>query len=442
VSTPSLLQQLFGQQEPAQQIPMAPPAPNNILAASAAQYAPPDKTPVKTTLGQHILKLLNKGNSQAAEAGMAFAGIESPLQKQQRMAQIADVQEQTAQRAAQTKQMGDLVDVPGFGQIPSALAKVLLPAIIHGQTATTVQGLKNTGSVNTKRESMTPLQQAQQDAYDAAQAGNMEAFQKHISTASQLATAGAKPTSPAGKINPVVYSYLGQSPDPVKDPAGAAEWAKKAEQITTRMAVAPRVAGYAALGKARAENTPFSTFDANGQPITVSAAQAIQSGLPAAQVWNSIYGPTGQTKSQGQAAGAVEEHIPTMKTAITNLAAKGELGPVMGRINTYLTQGYGGDDPDVSEFITDLGLIKSGAVRAHFGARGGSHILDKFDSLLNTAQTPEALIGSLNGIDSFLKTYKATGTANPPKTGVTPKTSPGSVSETHYKIVNGKLVKQ
>lgn len=202
----------------------------------------------------------------------------------------------------------------------------------------------------------------------------------------------------------------------------------------------------AGLAKGRADNSPFATFDNDGNLTTIPASEAIKYGYPSAQVWNAVFGPTGSTKSQAQASGAVAEHIPDFENSVRALAAKGQLGPVMGRLNTYLTQGYGGDDKDVAEFITTIGLLKSGAVRAHFGAKGGQQILAKFDTLLNTSQEPNALIGSAEGIKKFLDTYKATGTPNPKAAGTggnlpgAPNTASGKTI--NYKIVNGQLVAQ
>jgi hypothetical protein len=201
-------------------------------------------------------------------------------------------------------------------------------------------------------------------------------------------------------------------------------------EVMHDMGLDPMLAINAAKARAFADSkaslTPFSTFDSDGNLTTISAGQAIAMGVPSASSWNTLYGATGSTKSQGQAAGAVAEHIPAFQESVKRLAAKGELGPVMGRLNTYLTSGYGGNDQDVAEFVTTVGLLNSGAVRAHFGAKGGAEILASFDKKLNTAQTPEALIGSTNAIQEFLNTYKTMGSnANTPHTGVGGKKSGG-----------------
>lgn len=173
-----------------------------------------------------------------------------------------------------------------------------------------------------------------------------------------------------------------------------------------------------AFSKFRAENTPFSTFDNEHNLVTTNAAVAIANGYPAASVWNTVFGPTGSTKTQGQAAGAVMGHIDEYKQAIRNLQAKGQLGAVQGRLNDFLTSGYGGDDPDIANFVTTTGLLRSGAVRAHFGAKGGAQILDSFHHMLNTGQEADALIGSVDAIGNFLHTYKDVGTAHPPATSL------------------------
>lgn len=205
--------------------------------------------------------------------------------------------------------------------------------------------------------------------------------------------------------------------------------------------IAINLAKAKAFANAKANVTPFTTFDGDGNLVTISAGQAIATGVPPAGTWNTLYGATGSTKSQAQASTAVAEHIPDFQKAVQSLAARGELGPVMGRLNTYLEQGYGGSDKDVAEFITTVGLLKSGAVRAHFGARGGQQMLARFDSMLNTAQTPEALLGSINAIDSFLKGYGAAGSnANTPRTSINRSKPSGSDAVGSYlsNFGNGK----
>lgn len=200
----------------------------------------------------------------------------------------------------------------------------------------------------------------------------------------------------------------------------------------------------ASSANARAAVTPFQTFDSEGNLVTTSALNAVQSGAPSATAYNSLYGPTGSTKTQGQAAGAVLSHIPAFLASVDKLAARGELGAVQGRLNEYLNSGYGGNDPDIAEYVATAGLIKSGAVRAHFGAKGGAQVLNKFDRMLNTSQEPGAIHGAANAISSFLNTYKNTGTLQGPKTSIPAvgQSSGGGNVVEYVRGADGKLHKK
>lgn len=164
-------------------------------------------------------------------------------------------------------------------------------------------------------------------------------------------------------------------------------------------------------------------YDENGDLVPMTDAERLKRGLPKAQTEFSQQGPTAATRTAGQAAGAVASHIPQFKVAVDNLAKKGQLGPLMGRLNEFLTKGYGGSDPDVSNFLTTLKLLKSGAVRAHFGARGGAQILQSFDQTLNPAMTPDAIKGSIDAIGDFLNTYGDIGKFTPKRNGANAKSS-------------------
>jgi hypothetical protein len=328
-------------------------------------------------------------------------------QRQQDQAQQAAVkseQAKTAQTEAQTGQIGKTatLNIPGIGPVTGpvkdilALAGKTAPADIRAKSAENVAKIREGFGIPVPDDIAKSVGMPELAGTKVGKTGWAEINNRLAASGKDLIVTDVG----ANRV------LMQKSTGDVKRVLGAAP------------NVVARVAGAQAGAQARAHWTPFQTFDEERNITTTTAEQAIASGAPAASTWNTLYGATGTTKSQGQAAGAVAGHIPDFEKSIDALAKKGQLGPVMGRLNTYLTQGYGGDDADVAEFVTTAGLIKSGAVRAHFGAHGGAQILDKFDNLLNTAQTPEALKGSLKGIKSFLTTYKATGTNAPPKTNI------------------------
>lgn len=168
-----------------------------------------------------------------------------------------------------------------------------------------------------------------------------------------------------------------------------------------------------AFATARKENTVTDVYDDQGNLRPMTEGQRLRAGIPKAQTEFAQQGPTSQTRTAGQAAGAVASHIPAYLQSVDNLAAKGELGAVMGRLNEYMNSGYFGDDPDVARFVADTKLLKSGTVRAHFGARGGAQILDSFDRMLNTSQEPNAIKGAVASINDWLKTYGDIGQFKP-----------------------------
>jgi hypothetical protein len=172
-----------------------------------------------------------------------------------------------------------------------------------------------------------------------------------------------------------------------------------------------------AFAVARRENQVDDVYDQNGNLVPMSAGDRLRAGLPKAQTEFSQQGPTGSTRTAGQAAEAVSSHIPDYLKSVDALAAKGELGAVMGRLNEYMNSGYFGDDPDIAKFVADTKLIQSGTVRAHFGAKGGAQILENFNRIINTKQEPEAIRGAVASIKSWLDKYGDIGKFKPTRAG-------------------------
>jgi hypothetical protein len=377
------LDQYFGQQ-PTQ---AAPPR----EAPQAATPPSASSAPVKAGLRHALMGMLGRMSAGAGEAMRVSAGLPSNQEIAVQNAQMAHLNAQTQLTREQTAQMSENIPVQLSNGAVIHLPKKMATDLFKAQ-------IGNVGKVEA-------AQVGNEGKKTVAEINNQGAGERNDAT-----NASKERIAKVSKQSENVWLAVVNDPDASPQDKQIAK--AKLDQLQARRIQLQYVKGDA-IGKGRAANTPFATFDENGDVVTTTAADAITHGYPSAQVWNSIFGPTGSTKSQGQAAGAVAEHIPDFKKSVDALAAKGELGPVMGRLNTYLTEGYGGDDQDIANFISTVGLLKSGAVRAHFGARGGAQVLSKFDSMINTAQTPEALKGSIDAIDSFLKTYKNLGTPHP-----------------------------
>lgn len=424
-STPSDAEQLAMNLRAYADRPQTPNLPVYAQDAFDNQQAPRNNAanagPVKAGLRHALLGMLGNAMYSAGQAGLKAAGLPTD---QERMLMNARLENEIAQMQGT--------------QSETALRNLELQR--RQQAMQSLQGGDIAGQIFGPLGELTPDEQATVNAakMQAQQSGDLsplyQGFHSIVSNrAINKRMAGSNITVDPATGKPVkqILSKGGQVLGQL-DTAPASQFGNTEANLQLRAQQGDQQAKQAldalqarrlqlanargeSFAKARAENTPFATFDADGNVTTTTVADAIHNGLPSAQVWNSIYGPTGSTKTQGQAAGAVQQHIPASIVAIDRLAARGELGAVAGRINQWATEGYGGNDPDVSELVTTVGLLQSGAVRAHFGAKGGSQILDKFNNYLNMAQEPEAMKGSLKAIDNFLTTYKNVGTASPPK---------------------------
>lgn len=417
----------------------APQSELNLQNASQAM-TPQVQAPVgnKTVLKS----LLTNFFQGAGSAMMAHAGIDTPEQAAAKRQQLA-IQQQNANsleglRNAQ-EQSNQLVPY----QLPDA-PDGTLGEVIHvpqkSLQALAVQHMKNVASqpkpINVPGVGAYVWDPQLKDYKKLEGSGGLEV--PLDATSAQLAGVPDMAGKPLGKqgwgvLNQALQAGGFHVVDMGTNGPDGGMWVvnkggEKIHQISPQSVALARGQGFAA---SRAAVTPFQTFDAEGNLRTISNLQAVQSGVPSAATYQSLYGPTGATKTAGQAAGAVSSHIPEFKQSVQNLAAKGQLGPVLGRINEFMNRGYGGSDPDIAAFVTTLKLLNSGTVRAHFGARGGQQILASFNNILNTAQTPEAIIGSIDAIDSFLKTYGDVGTLKGPRTTIPSRTSGGGQKATH-----------
>lgn len=122
--------------------------------------------------------------------------------------------------------------------------------------------------------------------------------------------------------------------------------------------------------------------------------------------------PQQLSQQHGAAIGLTE--IPKMRAIVDTLEKHGALGPVMGRMGSAAV-GTGLDkvfmSPEAAtafnDFKNQASLMKSNMAMVHGGARGGSNIgmAQRFDQLVNTAQTPAALRGAMDTFERWLTQY-------------------------------------
>jgi hypothetical protein len=101
------------------------------------------------------------------------------------------------------------------------------------------------------------------------------------------------------------------------------------------------------------------------------------------------------------------DHISPILEQVNSLDKAGRLGPIMGRWNDFMVGTIGAGDPEYTELRTNIGLLQTGLMMAHVGARGGVKLLEKFTDLVNAQKMDAATLrGTLKAVEGWLRTYE------------------------------------
>lgn len=121
-----------------------------------------------------------------------------------------------------------------------------------------------------------------------------------------------------------------------------------------------------------------------------------------------------QQISQEHGAQVGLSEIPKLRAILATLDKHGAVGPAAGRFGDALTA-TGMDKyfmaPEAarafSDFKSQASLVKSNLAMVHGGARGGSNqaMAERFDKLINTAQSAAGMSGSLDAFERWLTKY-------------------------------------
>ena len=132
-----------------------------------------------------------------------------------------------------------------------------------------------------------------------------------------------------------------------------------------------------------------------------------------------------QIRDLSARAKVVLKHFPDIHSALDSLAEAGQLGPLFGRWNQFMSWAYGGRmfdplagptggaseefaGPMFANLRVNLGLMMSGMGMVHGGARGGGSIrmIEHFQRLLNVnVMQPDVLRSGIDVFESWLKGY-------------------------------------
>lgn len=168
------------------------------------------------------------------------------------------------------------------------------------------------------------------------------------------------------------------------------------------------------------ENVTFIGVDAGGNPInqTKKGHMTIFGNPYTGPVYpKSSDVPTAAARNSAESAKNILSQIDKVRQTIAEADKRGLVGPVAGRYFNQLAAGKVGttgnaeNDRLLGKLRAFDTFIKSGALKVHFGARGGQQMYQQFANILNSEkQTPALYNGALDGIQSVLEGYRQGGT--------------------------------
>lgn len=224
--------------------------------------------------------------------------------------------------------------------------------------------------------------------------------------AEPLTTAGQYTVTATGE-GPVVVNKLEAGKTPGKEagvsaPLGPPPSVNKISEgnLALRQASVAIAQGRLSLAQQAFDRDTFGTLFGKSIPSSLVDDSGETIG------WKSPSAPTASTKTMGQQAQDLNKLFTDVRSEVAKLGKAGKLGPIAGRINEVMTGKVGADDPDFAYLRTLGSLTLSGALRAHFGARGGGQMFDKFKSDFDTGKmTSGNLLASLDGFQKFMNQY-------------------------------------
>lgn len=140
-----------------------------------------------------------------------------------------------------------------------------------------------------------------------------------------------------------------------------------------------------------------------GQPREPGTGQPIGLAQPEA--------PTPTIRTRGQMAQDALLRLPDIRQSIENL--QGELGPVQGRWNEFMTGKVGAPNEKFAKLRDNLEFLAGAITRLHLNTEKG---LQPFMNMMSAGKmSPENLKAALNAVEDWSKTYAYTGSGNQPR---------------------------
>ena len=86
-----------------------------------------------------------------------------------------------------------------------------------------------------------------------------------------------------------------------------------------------------------------------------------------------------------------------------SLDKQGKLGPLASRYQEFMAGTVGQGDPEVEELRTKMGLLATGLMQVHVGARGSAQMLEHFEDMANAKKMDgPTLLSGLNAENNYV----------------------------------------
>jgi len=131
-------------------------------------------------------------------------------------------------------------------------------------------------------------------------------------------------------------------------------------------------------------NKPVIGFDSDGNQVLTSGTNAQQLGL--SEIRDVGQAEAEKVTNARSLLPVFNNSNPTDRGAMQlaqDLDRQGKLGPLASRYQEFMAGTYGKGDPEVEELRTKMGLLATGLMQVHVGARGSAQMLEHFEDMAN-----------------------------------------------------------
>jgi hypothetical protein len=155
-------------------------------------------------------------------------------------------------------------------------------------------------------------------------------------------------------------------------------------------------------------NSKGQNLTLNDVPMTWLVDKA--TGLPIPKDEWAQHAPTMTERNQGETAEVYLKNLPRIKELEGQLVKDGSWTRLQQQWEDFLNGKLGaGADPRFTEMATLLGFSTSGAMKTHFGARGGAQMYPVFKQYFTPVRDQAGFDASIKGATSFMRGYAEEG---------------------------------